>query len=176
MTHSGAGDPSVGIDEQIVQLRARAESVQEEIQTATATVSSPDGAATVTVGAGGAVTDIRFGNRAYERPPQQLAALLMQLLGKAQQQVSAKVVSAFGGLVGDSSAAMDMLTQFLPADPDAEEEQPPYPGQDPYQTQQQAQPPAPPAAPPRAAEPRATRRPGRRDEHDDSDEGFSNPW
>ncbi|HEX3782573.1 MAG TPA: YbaB/EbfC family nucleoid-associated protein [Pseudonocardiaceae bacterium] len=181
MTHSGAGDPSAGFDAQILQLRARAESAQEQIQSATATVRSPDGAVTVTVGAGGAVTDVRFGERAYERPPQQLAALLMQSIGKAQQQVSASVVTAFGGLVGENSAAMDLLAQFLPADPDADPDpdgdvdagagadDQPVPPPPP-------RPPDPPAAPPRAVDPRAARGPSRRPQRDEHDEDFDNPW
>jgi DNA-binding protein YbaB len=40
------------LDAQIARLREQAEKVQERIVTATATVSSPDEAVTVTVGAG----------------------------------------------------------------------------------------------------------------------------
>jgi DNA-binding protein YbaB len=144
MTHSGTEDPLAGFDTQIAQLRARAELAQAEISAAT--VGSPDAAVTVTVGAGGALTDVQFGPSAYTRPPQQLAALVMQLVDRAQQQVSAKVVSAFGGLVGENSAAMDVLTQFLPADPAAEDEQTPPRQENPPIAQ--SSPPSPAAPPP----------------------------
>lgn len=191
MTHSNAGDDFAGFDAEMAQLKARAESAQEQIQTATATVSSPDGAVTVTVGASGALTDIRLGDRAYERPPRALAALLMQLCGKAQQRVSAQVMTAFGGLVGESSAAMDMLTQFLPADPEPETEDPASgtPDQEWPRPQQTAPrppaPPAPPRTPPppqppvpplRRNDPRGNRPPPSRRQHDAADDDFTDPW
>lgn len=189
MTHAETGDDIAGFDAEIAQLKARAESAQEQIQSASATVASPDGAVTVTVSASGALTDVRFGPRAYERPPQQLAALVMQMCGKAQQQVSAKVMTAFGGLVGENSAAMDMLTQFLPADPDAEEEPeqngpvdewhqpPPLPPRPPLPPQPpRGQQPPPPQPPFRRNEPRGPRPPTGRPRHDEADDDFTNPW
>jgi DNA-binding protein YbaB len=189
MTHSETGDDIAGFDAEIAQLKARAESAQEQIESATATVASPDGSVTVTVGASGALTDVRFGQRAYERPPQQLAALLMRMCGKAQQQVSAKVMTAFGGLVGENSAAMDMLTQFLPADPDAEEEaeqngpadewhQPPPPPTRPPMPPRGQQPPQPPPSqqPFRRNESRGPRPSTGRPQHDEADDDFTNPW
>ncbi|HJP75841.1 MAG TPA: YbaB/EbfC family nucleoid-associated protein [Pseudonocardiaceae bacterium] len=127
MTHSDAADPPGGLDAQIARLREQAEKVQEHIRTATATVSSSDESVTVTVGAGGAVTDVRFGDRAYQRPPQQLAGLLMQVIGKAQQKVSTDVSTAFAGLVGKDSTAMSLLDQFRPPEPPPEPTGPPMP-------------------------------------------------
>lgn len=108
------------------------------MKTANATVSSPDEAVTVTVGAGGAVTDVRFGNRAYQHPPQQLASLLMQTIGKAQRQVSGEVSEAFAGLVGSSSTAMSLFEEFRPPEPPPEPNAPAPP----------PPPPPPPVAPP----------------------------
>jgi DNA-binding protein YbaB len=113
------------LDAQIARLREQAEKVQEQISTATATVSSSDESVTVTVAAGGAVTNVRFGNRAYQRPPQQLAGLLMQVIGKAQRQVSTDVSTAFAGLVGKDSTAMSVLNEFQPPEPPPEQPPPP---------------------------------------------------
>jgi DNA-binding protein YbaB len=113
------------LDARITRLREQAEEIQERMKTANATASSPDEAVTVTVGAGGAVTDIRFGDRAYQRPPQQLASLLMQTIGKAQRQVSADVGTAFAGLVGSNSTAMSLFDQFRPPEPPPEQAPPP---------------------------------------------------
>lgn len=141
VTHSDAADPSGGLDAQIARLREQAEKVQEHIRTATATVNSSDESVTVTVGAGGAVTDVRFGNRAYQRPPQQLAGLLMQVIAKAQQKVTADVSATFAGLVGKDSTAMSLLDQFRPPEPPPEPAVAPMPPPPPP-------PPAPPPPPP----------------------------
>ena len=169
MTHSDAADPSGGLDAQISRLREQAEKVQERITTATATVSSPDESVTVTVGAGGAVTDVRFGNRAYQRPPQQLASVLMQVIGKAQRKVSAEVSTAFAGLVGPDSTAMSVLNQFQPPEepPEPPPAAPPPPPPPPV-----APPPPPQPRPQAAAPPVAPQRtpPVRRDVHEFADD------
>jgi DNA-binding protein YbaB len=127
------------LDAQITRLREQAEEIQERMATANATVSSPDESVTVTVGAGGALTDVRFSPRAYQRAPQQLASLLMQTIGRAQRQVSAEIGTAFAGLVGESSTAMSLFDQFRPPEPPPEPNGPvpPVPP-----------PPPPPVAPP----------------------------
>jgi DNA-binding protein YbaB len=139
------------LDAQITRLREQAEEIQERMKTAHATVSSPDESVTVTVGAGGAVTDVRFGNRAYQRPPQQLAGLLMQTIGQAQRQVSVEVSTAFAGLVGSNSTAMSLFDQFRPPEPPPEATSP---------TPPPPPPPPPPASWPRSAPPPAGPRAG----------------
>ncbi|HEX3787335.1 MAG TPA: YbaB/EbfC family nucleoid-associated protein [Pseudonocardiaceae bacterium] len=155
MTNPNTDDLIASFTEEMSQLKAKAELVQQQIRTANATVSAPDGAATVTVGPGGALVNLTFGERAYQRSPQQLSATVMELIGKAQRQVSAKVVAAFGEMVGENSAAMDVLTEFLPADPaEAEEEQPQAESEwPPAQQQAPDQPPPPRPVPPRPQQP-----------------------
>jgi hypothetical protein len=121
---SGAADPLTEFTAELAELKTRAEEVQNRVRAATATVSAPDGAATVTVGPGGALVNIAFTTRAYQRPPQALASLVLSLIGRGQRQVSAQVTEAFAGIVGEDSAAMDVLTEFLPADPEAENQMP----------------------------------------------------
>ncbi|WP_246128056.1 YbaB/EbfC family nucleoid-associated protein, partial [Amycolatopsis rhizosphaerae] len=113
----GGADPIAEFAAELEQIRAKAEEVQELVRTASATVRSPDGAVTVTVGATGALTNIAFGPRAYQRPPEALSALVLQTMGAAQKQVATQVSGAFGGLVGENSAAMEVLEEFLPRDP-----------------------------------------------------------
>ncbi|KAA9150955.1 YbaB/EbfC family nucleoid-associated protein, partial [Amycolatopsis acidicola] len=114
-------DPFAAFGAEMAELKAKAERIQESVRAATATVSSPDGSVTVTVGAGGVVTGLEFGKRAYDRRPAALSALVLQLLGKAQQQIGAQVAEAFGGLVGENSAAMEVLQEYLPEEDDEEE-------------------------------------------------------
>jgi len=169
-------DPVAGFTAQMDALQTKAEEVQELLRTTTAKASAPDGAASVTVGPGGALVDLTFGERAYRRRPEALASLVLALVGQAQKQVSAQVAGAFGGLVGEDSPAMAVVNEFLPADPEPDdqadedevEDEPPRPPQPP----QPPRPPAPPAPPrPSASGPRG-RPPGAEAEDDD----FEDPW
>jgi len=196
---SGAADPLAEFTAELAELKTRAEEVSERVRKATATVSAPDGAATVTVGPGGALVNIAFTARAYQRPPQALASLVLSLIGRAQRQVSAQVTEAFAGIVGEDSPAMDVLTEFLPADPETEDQvpqpvpepeeprAPEHPGSRsvPPSMPPSMQPPVPPVRPPAGppAPPRLPPRPPRptssgpapRPAHDDEDD-FSDPW
>jgi hypothetical protein len=102
----------------------------------------------------------------------------MQLIGRAQQKVSAEVADAFGGMVGESSAARELLDEFLPApEPDQETQ----PGKsDVFLPEQEAEdrPPAPPHRPPPSPQPpqqhgQPRRRPRPAPDEDDDE---SNPW
>jgi DNA-binding protein YbaB len=163
------------LDAQIARLREQAEQVQERIRTAAATVSSPDEAVTVTVAAGGAVTDVQFSDRAYQRPPKQLAGLLMQMIGKAQRKVGEDVSTAFAGLVGKDSTAMSLLNEFQPPEPPPEPQPqaappPPAPPPPPPPVAPRPVPPRPVAPPTVAAPPTEQRKPVRRDVHEVADD------
>ncbi|WP_410567655.1 YbaB/EbfC family nucleoid-associated protein [Amycolatopsis sp. cmx-4-61] len=164
------GDPLAAFGAELDDIRAKAVAAQEKLRSAVATVQSPDGAVSVTVGPSGVLQGLRFGPRAYERPPQALSGLVLQLIGRAQQKVSAEVADAFGGMVGENSAARELLEEFLPApEPDAG----PPPGKsDVFMPEQEAEdrPAAPPPQPQRG-QPR--RRPR---SAPDEDDGESNPW
>ncbi|MFJ7212560.1 YbaB/EbfC family nucleoid-associated protein [Amycolatopsis sp. NPDC098790] len=174
------GDPLAAFTVELEEIRAKAATAQEALRSATASVQSPDGAVSVTVGPSGVLQELRFGPRAYERPPQALSGLVMQLIGRAQQKVSAQVASAFDGMVGESSAARELLDEFLPApEPDAG---PPADKSDVFMPEQEAEdrpprPPAPPHRPP-AGPPQPQRDQPRRRPRPapDEDDGDSNPW
>jgi YbaB/EbfC DNA-binding family len=120
------------LDPELADLKARAEQAQAQLASSSATSANPDGSVTVTVGPGGAMTGLTLTERAYQQDPARLAGQIMELAGKAQRQVGAQVMAAFGGLVGEDSPAMDVLTPFLPP-PGPEDEQdggdqpPPHP-------------------------------------------------
>ncbi|WIX85290.1 YbaB/EbfC family nucleoid-associated protein [Amycolatopsis sp. DG1A-15b] len=173
MTQSmpSGGDPLAAFTVELEEIRAKAAAAQEKLRSAVATVRSPDGAVTVTVGPSGVLQDLRFGPRAYERSPQTLSGLVLQLIGRAQQKVSAEVADAFSGMVGENSAARELLDEFLPEpEPDAggasaprqAPEEPPAPPQHRPQPGPQQ---------PQRGQPR--RRPRQAPEEDD---GESNPW
>jgi DNA-binding protein YbaB len=158
-------------------IQAKAAAAQERLRAATATVQSPDGAVSVTIGPSGVLQDLRFGPRAYERPPQALSSTVMQLIGRAQQKVSAEVADAFSGMVGESSAARELLDEFLPA-PEPDEGTPPGDGGK-FMPEADDRPPPPPPhrpppnppQPPQQGQPRRRPRPAPED-----DDGESNPW
>ncbi|WIY05984.1 YbaB/EbfC family nucleoid-associated protein [Amycolatopsis mongoliensis] len=165
-------DPLAAFTVELEEIRAKAAAAQEQLRSAVATVQAPDGAVSVTVGPSGVLQELRFGPRAYERPPQALSGLVMQLIGRAQQKVSAQVAGAFDGMVGESSAARELLDEFLPAP----EEGTPPDKSDVFMPEQEAEdrPPAPPHRPPsNPPPPPPRRRPRPAPEEDD---GESNPW
>ncbi|WP_328616620.1 YbaB/EbfC family nucleoid-associated protein [Amycolatopsis sp. NBC_00355] len=178
----GAGDPLADFSAELEELQAKAAAAQERLRAAVATVQAPDGAVSVTVGPSGVLQELRFGPRAYERPPQALSSLVMQLIGRAQQKVSAEVADAFSGMVGENSAARELLTEFLPEPEPAEgtppggakfmpeaDDRPPSPPPPPRQ-----RPPGPPPPNPQQqqhGQPRRRPRPA-----PDEDDGESNPW
>lgn len=154
------------LDPGLAELKAKAEQAQEQLASSTATRRSTDGAVSVTVGPGGNLTALNLTERAYQQPPSQLAAQIMQLATQAQQQVSAKVMEAFTGLVGPTSPALDVLTPFLPPEPqeqEPEEAPAPHPD-DPYDQHPGGYGP-PPSAPPAGEIQRRPRR--RRDDDQD---------
>lgn len=105
------------LDPGIAELKAKAERARERAAASSATRRSQDGSVSVTVGAGGGLTGLHLTERAYQRPPGQLAAEIMRLVGQARQQVGAEVLAAFSSLVGPDSPAMGVLTPFLPPEP-----------------------------------------------------------
>jgi DNA-binding protein YbaB len=185
VTQSGpAGDPLAAFTVELEEIQAKAAAAQEKLRSAVATVQSPDGAVTVTVGPSGVLQDLRFGPRAYERPPQALSAQVLQLIGRAQQKVSAEVADAFSGMVGESSAARELLDEFLPAPEPDEATPPPPPGKsEVFMPEQEAEdrpprPPAPPHRPPPGPPPQQQHGQPRRRPRPapDEDDGESNPW
>ena len=154
------GDPLAAFGAELGDIRAKAAAAQEKLRSAVASVQSPDGAVSVTVGPSGVLQDLRFGPRAYERSPQALSGVVLQLIGRAQQKVSAQVADAFSGMVGENSAARELLGEFLP-----EPEPDPEPDRSTPQAAAEERP------PPQRGQPRRRPRPA-----PEEDDGESNPW
>ena len=157
------GDPLAAFGAELGDIRAKAAAAQEKLRSAVASVQSPDGAVSVTVGPSGVLQDLRFGPRAYERSPQALSGVVLQLIGRAQQKVSAQVADAFSGMVGENSAARELLGEFLP-EPAPEPDPEPEPDRSTPQAAAEERP------PPQRGQPRRRPRPP------EEDDGESNPW
>lgn len=180
---------STNIEEWLGQYKSRieglkqaSEGLRDNVASAGVTASSPDGAVTVTIAPGGGLRDLKFGHRAGEHTHAALAALVMKTVGKAQREMSEKVIEAFEP-VGTGTPAMEMLTSLAPEE-DPEDELPTNAYDDlaadapevPPAPQAAAPPPAPPAFTPpvRQAPPAARPRPAR--PAVDDDEFDERPW
>jgi len=105
----------VSNSEQLEQLMAQyrkqfeeLSEIQHKLREISCTVTAPRQAVTVTVGHGGAVTDIKFPTGAYKRmPPAELAKAVLKAITDAQQQVSRE--------------AAEVVAPSLPAGIDAQE-------------------------------------------------------
>lgn len=158
-------DPSrliTSYQQEVAGIAERAQAAREQVARVQSSVTSPDGAVTVTVNATGALGNVSFGPRADQLSRASLAALLMQTARRAQAQAARQVTTALAPLIGENGAAMDYLRSQLP-DPQADE--PDTPPAD-------APPPAPPTRPAPAAPPRPTRPPRARRPAGDDDDDF----
>jgi DNA-binding protein YbaB len=98
-------------------IRRASEQLKENLGNSLVTMSSPDEAVTVTIGPNGSLKNLSLSPRATEHTPQQLGALIMTTVRRAQRQMAEKVVAAvseFGGAEGD---AAKLIRNYLPEDP-----------------------------------------------------------
>lgn len=152
-------------------IKQAAAGLEENIAEATVTTSSPDGSVTVTIGPNGSLLDLRFSHRAGEHSHTELAALVMKTVAKGQRAVATKVVEAFAPL-GSGTSAMELLTRFVPEEPDELAPASPYDALA-ADTPPVPQPPTPPAPP----TPQVATRPRHgRQSANDGDEFDERPW
>jgi len=80
-------------------LQGRAERVQAEISTLSATATSPDGAVSATVGHTGALRELILGPAAEALSRDRLAALVVSTVAEAAADVSRRAERALGPLL-----------------------------------------------------------------------------
>ncbi|HWC79084.1 MAG TPA: YbaB/EbfC family nucleoid-associated protein [Pseudonocardiaceae bacterium] len=179
--------------QEVRDLAQRAEETKKQLKALTGTVSSPDGAVTVTVNAGGALQNLTFGPRAEEMPRAQLSALIVSTARRAQAKAAGQITGIMAPLIGENSKAMEFIKEQIPTveEPegpsDASQPQPQRIAyneeqRDAFQSGQGQQPPRPPQyqqpppkppyphQPPQPSAPQPTRgpqRPQRRDSYED---------
>ncbi|WP_367135119.1 YbaB/EbfC family nucleoid-associated protein [Saccharothrix sp. HUAS TT1] len=163
-------DPQQWLDNfeaKLADLQRKSADLQENFESSQATVSSPDGAVTITVGPNGGLLNLQLGHRATELGSARLTALIMQTARTAQKQAAQKVMAAFEPL-GEGTEALRMVSDSIPSDeveddgadyaaPEYAEPEPapapaPAPPQPGWQTQAQAQTPPRPARPARPSD------------------------
>ncbi|GAA4664239.1 MULTISPECIES: YbaB/EbfC family nucleoid-associated protein [Amycolatopsis] len=136
-------------------ITRKAEVAKAQLRQLSATLSSADGAATVTVNASGALQKLAFGPKARELPLDRLAAAVVATAQRAQAQAARQITAIMAPVIGTDSDAMRFLEEQFPA-PELPEEQPAAPQERRFVVnEEQAAPPPPPRppAPPRPPRP-----------------------
>jgi DNA-binding protein YbaB len=110
-------DPKQIVDsytQDVTSLAARAAEARERIRHLAGTASSQDGAVTVTVNGGGALSSLSFGPAADHVPRSRLADLVMATARRAQAQASQQIIAIMTPLVGEDSDAMRFVEEQIP--------------------------------------------------------------
>jgi DNA-binding protein YbaB len=105
-----------GYRDRLAALRARTERAQDALAHAEATVTSPDGAVTVTVNPAGALRRLVLSERTTGMTRVQLAAAVLATAHTAQQEAAERAMSAVAPVLGgEGSEAMRTLRSNLGA-------------------------------------------------------------
>ncbi len=107
--------PLADYEQRVSVLAQRAQSAREQVAKVRPSVTSADGAVTVTVSAAGALDDISFGDTAGDHSLHDLAALIKRTAQSARVRAAVQTQAALAELIGDSGPAMDFLRSQLPA-------------------------------------------------------------
>ncbi|WP_158299727.1 YbaB/EbfC family nucleoid-associated protein [Glycomyces paridis] len=97
------------------RLQERAEDSQALLAAVTGTGASAGGEVTVTVGAGGALTDIEFTSEVRRTSPDSLADMVKEAYGKAVAEAATGATEAMATLLGAGSPAMEDFASSLRA-------------------------------------------------------------
>lgn len=174
-------DPQQWLDNfeaRLADLQRKSADLQDNLENSQATVSSPDGSVTVTVGPNGGLLNLQLGHRATELGSARLTALIMQTARAAQKQAAQKVLAAFEPL-GEGTQALRMVSDAIPDDDAPVDDDREYGAPEPEPEPVRATAPAPYAqAPaPYAQQTRPPSRPVRGSRPVDDDEDDDNqPW
>ncbi|HEX4724537.1 MAG TPA: YbaB/EbfC family nucleoid-associated protein [Pseudonocardiaceae bacterium] len=170
--------------EEVEVLAQKAETAKKQLKQLAGSLTSGDGAVSLTVNAAGALQNLSFGPKADDLPRAQLAALVVSTARRAQLLAAQQVTAILAPLVGENSDAMRFVQEQIPPPPEPEDVPPASQDQEPrtayneeqrdaYQTGQQAPrfTPPPPSAPrfqpPPAPQPVQRQRPRPRPESTD---------
>jgi DNA-binding protein YbaB len=165
-------DPQQWLDNfeaKLADLQRKSADLQENVENSQATVASPDGAVTITVGPNGGLLNIQLGHRATELGSARLTALIMQTAKVAQKQAAQKVMAAFEPL-GEGTEAMQMVSDAIPDDDEPRDDVPDYVEPD------DVEPEPVPAAPRPAPQMQMPSRPVRRTHAGDDEDDENHPW
>jgi DNA-binding protein YbaB len=151
-----------GYMQEVDALAKKAEEAKRQLKELSGTLTSSDGAVTVTVNAAGALQRLSFGRAADDMPKDRLAALVISTAHQAQVQAAQQVTSILAPIVGEDSEAMRFVQRQIPVPEEPEDTLPTSePQQQGFGSPTFTPPPAPQSRP----------RPQRQDVDDDYDAG-----
>lgn len=105
--------------QEVTDITGRAQEAQSQLAEISATLTSPDGAATVTVNASGALQSLSFDRKAESLSREKLAASVLSTAHKAQAKAAQQVTAVMAPLIGEDSDAMQFLQEQVPTPEDA---------------------------------------------------------
>lgn len=106
----------------MTRLQERAEDSQSRLTAVSATGASSGGEVTVTVGAGGVLTDIAFTSEVRRTSPESLTEMVKEAYGKAVTAAATQATEAITGLLGEDSPALaDFASSLRPRTESGEE-------------------------------------------------------
>lgn len=82
---------------------AQAKELSQRLGALTVSMSSEDGAVTVTVASSGALTDLSLIERVKDQPADRIAAQILAVIRSAQAELGRQVAAAVGSTVGANS-------------------------------------------------------------------------
>jgi hypothetical protein len=103
--------------DRLTDIGARAQRAQDALARAEATVTSPDGAVTATVDAGGGLRSLVLADRTAQMRPEQLAAAIVATAATARRAAAEGAIAAVSPLLGADSPAVRMMRDSLPPEP-----------------------------------------------------------
>jgi DNA-binding protein YbaB len=139
--------------QEVEVLAQQAETAKQQLKQLSGSLTSGDGAVSLTVNAAGALQSLSFGPKADSLPKTQLASLILSTARRAQIEAARQVTSILAPLVGEDSDAMRFVQEQIPV--------PAEPDDDPTTSEPQQSPPAfqPPRFQPPAPQPAVRARP-----------------
>lgn len=160
-----ADKPGLPSMPEIAEIARRAAEAKARLQRVASTVTSKDGAATVTVNASGALQQLTFGPKADQIPRSQLAVSVLATAHRAQAEAAQQLTAVMAPLIGTDSAAMKFLEEQIPA-PEVPENDPPATDPQPWDFAPETEEDQPPTSPGRRPSRPVKSRPA-----DDEDDG-----
>lgn len=111
--------------QEVTDITQRAEEAKSQLQEISATLTSSDGAVTITVNTSGALQKLSFGAKAESLSREKLAASVLSTAHRAQAQAAQQVTAVMAPLIGEDSDAMQFLQEQVPVPDDSESESAP---------------------------------------------------
>jgi DNA-binding protein YbaB len=107
--------------QEVDALAKKAEEAKKQLKELSGSLTSGDGAVTLTVNAAGALQSLSFGARADDMPKAQLASLILSTARRAQIQAAQQVTSILAPIVGEDSDAMRFVQEQIPVPEEPQE-------------------------------------------------------